>query len=110
MANDQARRKKAQCEPPCCSRRSSTCFRPWEWAISKEAIVDDNGAPQSSGRDSYLTIVLCAFVGIPVFVFLNFLTGTFHYFLWGRSFSQETAGEREEEELRAEIEEQEHFS
>jgi dipeptide/tripeptide permease len=86
--------------------------------------MDYNGAPRSSGRDTYMTIVLCAFVAIPVFVFLNILTGglflwlligaagigilgTFHYFLWGRSFAQETAGEREEEEIRAEGEAEE---
>ncbi|HLJ92734.1 MAG TPA: hypothetical protein VKU02_06005 [Gemmataceae bacterium] len=80
--------------------------------------MDHNGAPHSSGRDTYLTIVLCIFVGIPVFAFLNLLTGglflwmmvaaagigifgLFHYFLWGRSFTQKTAGEREEEEFRA---------
>jgi hypothetical protein len=79
-------------------------------------------APQSSGRDTYLTIVLCVLVVVPLFVFFNFLTGGLflwmligavgigilgivHYFLWGRSFSQQTAGEREEEELRAEMEE-----
>jgi hypothetical protein len=79
-------------------------------------------APHSSGRDTYLTILLCAFVGIPLFAFFTFVTGglflwmlfgavgigilgVFHYFLWGRSFSQRTAGEREEEELRAELEE-----
>jgi hypothetical protein len=78
----------------------------------------------SSGRDTYLTIVLCVFVVIPVFVFLNILTGGlflwlllsavvigvlgfFHYLLWGRSFSQETAGEREEEQLRAQFEDAE---
>ncbi len=83
--------------------------------------MDYNEAPHSSGRDTYLTIVLCVFVGIPVFVFLNILTGglflwllfaaagigvlgAFHYLLWGRAFSQETAGEREEEELRAQFE------
>ena len=81
----------------------------------------DYRTPQSSGRDTYLTIVLCVFVVVPLFVFFNFLTGglfmwmligavgigilgIFHYFLWGRSFSQQTAGEREEEELRREIE------
>jgi hypothetical protein len=83
--------------------------------------MHSNGAPGSSGRDTYLTILLCAFVGIPVFVFFVILTGglflwlligaagigifgAFHYLLWGRAFSQETAGEREEEELRAEAE------
>jgi len=86
--------------------------------------MDYNGAPRSSGRDTYMTIVLGIFVVLPTFVFLNILTGglflwlligaagigvfgLFHYLLWGRAFSQETAGEREEEELRArsEIEE-----
>ena len=83
--------------------------------------MDYNGAPRSSARDTYLTIVLCIFVGLPVFVFLNILTGGlflwllmaavgigifagFHYLLWGRSFSRETAGEREEEELRTQLE------
>ena len=82
--------------------------------------MDYNEAPHSSGRDTYLAIVICVFVGIPVFVFLNILTGglflwlllaaagigvfgAFHYLLWGRSFSRETAGEREEEELRAQV-------
>ena len=86
-----------------------------------EAVMDYNGAPRSSGRDTYLTILLCGFVGIPLFVFLTIITGglflwmligaagigvlgAFHYLLWGRSFSQETAGEREEEELRGELE------
>jgi hypothetical protein len=39
-----------------------------------------------------------------------FLLGMFHYVLWGRAFSQETAGEREEEQLRqraAEVESEE---
>jgi hypothetical protein len=83
--------------------------------------MDDNRVPGSSERDTYLTILLCAFVGIPVLVFFVILTGgiflwlligaagiaifgAFHYLLWGRAFSQETAGEREEEELRAEAE------
>ena len=33
--------------------------------------MDYNGAPRSPGRDTYMTIVLCAFVVIPTFVFLN---------------------------------------
>lgn len=86
--------------------------------------MEYNGAPHSSGRDTYMAVVLCLFVGIPVFVFLNILTGglflwllfaaagiavlgVFHYFLWGRAFSQETAGEREEEQLRAQFEDEE---
>jgi hypothetical protein len=89
--------------------------------MNHHANGDGYPGPQSSGRDTYLTIVLCAFVVIPLFVFFNFLTaglllwmllgavgigilGIIHYFLWGRSFSQQTAGEREEEKLRAELE------
>ena len=83
--------------------------------------MDYNGTPGSSARDTYLTIILCAFVGVPLFVFFNILTGglflwlligatgigllgAVHYFLWGRSFTRETAGEREEEELRTQDE------
>jgi hypothetical protein len=86
--------------------------------------MDYNGAPHSSGRDTYLTIVLCLFVGIPTFAFFTILTGglflwllvaaagigvlgAFHYLLWGHSFSRETAGEREEEELRAQFKDEE---
>jgi hypothetical protein len=83
--------------------------------------MDYNEAPRSSGRDTYLTIVLCVCVGVPIFVFFNVLTsglfllllataagigvfGAFHYWLWGRAFLRETAGEREEEELQAHVE------
>jgi len=83
--------------------------------------MDYHEAPRSSGRDTYLTVVLCVCVGIPIFVFFNVLTsglfllllataagigvfGAFHYLLWGRAFLRETAGEREEEELQAHAE------
>ncbi len=86
--------------------------------------MESNGKPHSSPRDTYLTIVLCIMVGIPAFVFLNILTGglfvlllvmaagvgvlaAVNYFLWGRSFNREVAGEREEEELRERAEAEE---
>src|SRR5262249_23007609 len=40
-----------------------------------DAAMDYNGAPRSSGRDTYMTIVLGIFVVLPTFVFLNILTG-----------------------------------
>jgi hypothetical protein len=78
--------------------------------------MDYNDDARSSRRDTYLVIVICLLVGVPLFVFFNILTfglfillflmGTFvaalalvNYFLWGRSFTQETAWEREEAEL-----------
>jgi hypothetical protein len=62
-------------------------------------------------RDTYLAFVLLVLVGIPLFVFFNILTsglllnmllgaaglallGSIHYFLWGRSFTNQTAHER----------------
>jgi hypothetical protein len=71
---------------------------------------------RSSRRDTYLVIVICLLVGVPLFLFFNILTfGLFillflmagfigclaavNYFLWGRSFTRETAWEREEAEL-----------
>jgi hypothetical protein len=80
----------------------------------------ESGTPPS--REGFLAILLCVLVGIPLFVFLNVLTsglfillllaaggiavfGAFHYFLWGRAFNREVAGEREEEELREHSEE-----
>ena len=86
--------------------------------------MDSDDEARSSGRDTYLVIVLCLLVGVPLFLFFNILTfglfillfliATFvaglaavNYFLWGRSFTQETAWEREEAELadEAEVEE-----
>jgi hypothetical protein len=78
--------------------------------------MDYDDGTRSSRRDTYLVIVICLLVGVPLFVFFNILTfglfillflmGTFvaalavvNYFLWGRSFTQETAWEREEAEL-----------
>jgi hypothetical protein len=41
-------------------------------------------------------------IGVAVAIFLF---GGFHYLLWGRSMLQQTAGDREVEELRRKIEE-----
>ena len=75
-----------------------------------------NDVPHHSGRDTYMVIVILIIVGLPLFVFFNILTmglflylvlggialaglGAVNYFLWGRSFTRETAWEREEAEL-----------
>jgi fatty acid desaturase len=61
----------------------------------------------------FLTLLALGF-GLLVLIFISggfflwvvlfaggiFLFGMFHYILWGRAFSDETAGEREEEQLR----------
>lgn len=83
--------------------------------------MDSHSSMHSTGRDTYMVIVILLLVGVPAFVFFNIITfGLFvllflsacglallvgvNYLLWGRTFSQETAWEREEEELRREIE------
>jgi hypothetical protein len=83
----------------------------------------DEERPYSSGRDTYMLVVLGVLVGLPLFVFFNIITfglfillliaagaialfGGVHYFLWGRGFTADTAGEREEAELRALLEDQ----
>lgn len=71
----------------------------------------------------FLTVLALIFFGLVLVVISNglvlvvvllgggmFLLGMLQYVLWGRAFSQETAGEREEEQLRqraAEIEAEE---
>jgi hypothetical protein len=72
--------------------------------------------PQQN-RQAFLSIFLTALAVLFFMVVLIFLTGGFflyvlefsgavvllgllHYVLWGRAFSQEVAGEREEEQLR----------
>ena len=77
-------------------------------------------APKNK-RESMLTIILVTVFGGGVFFFLNFVSlgifsyvvgivaaiaivGTFHYILWGFDLTQETAGEREEAELKARLE------
>src|SRR5713101_7043177 len=76
---------------------------------------------QNNRRESVLTIILVTVFGGGVFFFLNFVSlgifsyvigivaaiavvGTFHYVLWGFSLTEETAGEREEAELKARLE------
>lgn len=71
----------------------------------------------SSPRESMLTIVLTGMAAAFFLGFLILITGGFffylvqvlavmavlgglHYFLWGKMFSDEVAGEREEEQLR----------
>jgi hypothetical protein len=79
--------------------------------------MEPNGRPHHSGRDTYMAVLLCVLVGVPLFAFFNVLTGglfilllamaacvavlaAFNYFLWGRSFNKQVSGEREEQELR----------
>jgi hypothetical protein len=78
------------------------------------AMDSEENRPRSS-RDTFLVVMLFVLIGIPLFVFFNVITsglfilmvvvasglgvlGAIHYFLWGRSLTQETAGEREEQE------------
>jgi len=78
-------------------------------------------APQSKGRENLLTIVLVLLLGGSFTFFLVVvslgvfqyviatvigitLLGYLHYVLWGYSFSQEVAGEREEAEFRDRME------
>lgn len=77
--------------------------------------MDHNGRSASKGRETYLAVMLCVLIGLPIFVFFNVLTGglfilllvlmggvavlgAFNYFLWGRSLDQEVADERRQEE------------
>ena len=72
-------------------------------------------------RESMLTIILVTVFGGGVFFFLNFVSlgifsyvigivaaiaivGTLHYVLWGFALTEETAGEREEAELKDRLE------
>jgi hypothetical protein len=86
--------------------------------------MDHNYTPQQQQRHALLTVFLTVlgltFFGLVLIVISNgligvvvltggsmFLLGMVHYTLWGRAFSIETAGEREEEQRRrraAEIE------
>jgi hypothetical protein len=78
--------------------------------------MDYNGTPPQSRRDTFLVIAICVVVGAPLFLFFNVITfglfvvlfvmalgisalAAFNYFLWGRSFTRETAWEKEEMEL-----------
>lgn len=77
--------------------------------------------PHDQSRDSYMACILAVLVGVPLFVFFNIATGGLlgllllsaagigvlglvNYWLWGRAFTAETAGEREEEALRQQLE------
>jgi hypothetical protein len=82
--------------------------------------MDSNGHPHSDSRGKLLGVLLAllavaAIVGFALVILSPFLAvaigavvivvmmvgfGFLHYWLWGRSMSQEVAGEREEEELR----------
>jgi hypothetical protein len=74
-------------------------------------------------RESFLTILFATIGGVGVFLFLTLITwGLFlyvllvvgglagivflNYLLWGRGMMETTAGEREEEQLRASMERQ----
>lgn len=80
---------------------------------------------RNKGRETVLTIALTFVMGGAFFFFLNLVSlgvffyvlaavfgmtavGFLHYVLWGYAFSQEVAGEREEEELRRRLEAEEH--
>ena len=89
--------------------------------------MDHNYSPQQQQRHAmltvFLTVIALIFFGLVLIVISNGLIfavvllaggmsilGMFHYLLWGRAFSEATAGEREEEQLRqraAEIEAEE---
>ena len=79
--------------------------------------MDHNYSPRQQQRHALLTVFLTVlasiFFGLVLIVISNglilavvllgggmFLLGMLHYVLWGRAFSQEAAGEREEEQLR----------
>ncbi|HTU94135.1 MAG TPA: hypothetical protein VMF69_28915 [Gemmataceae bacterium] len=79
--------------------------------------MDHNYSPRQQQRHALLTIFLTVlaliFFGLVLIVISNglifavvllgggmFLLGLFHYVLWGRAFSEKTAGEREKEQLR----------
>ena len=87
--------------------------------MSDEELIEQ----QHGWRESMLTIVLVAVGGIGAFLFLMLVTwGMFLYvllalaglaavvflnwLLWGRGMMRDTAGEREEEELRASMDRQ----
>ncbi len=75
---------------------------------------DSSGQQQRHAFLSVFLTLLALGLGLLVLVFLSggfflyvvlfgggiLMLGAFHYLLWGRAFSQETSGEREEEQLR----------
>lgn len=77
--------------------------------------------PRNQKRENFLSLLITVVVGGILFFFLNVvslgmlahvvgavfvfgLLGMLHYALWGQTLTQETAGEREEEALRARLE------
>jgi membrane protein implicated in regulation of membrane protease activity len=79
--------------------------------------MDHNYPPQQQQRHAFLTVflsVLVLFIGLVALILLTnglifnvlllgggiVFLGLLHYVLWGRAFSTEVAGEREEEQLR----------
>jgi hypothetical protein len=79
--------------------------------------MDHNYSPRQQQRHTlltvFLTVIALIFFGFVLIVISNglilavvllgggmFLLGMLHYVLWGRAFSEEVAGEREEEQLR----------
>ena len=85
--------------------------------------MDEPEYPRTStGRETFLAVLLALMVGGGFTLFLIFVTGGFfgwvivialamscvavlHYFLWGRSFMGEVARERREYEIEKEMEE-----
>jgi hypothetical protein len=83
--------------------------------------MDDNSDTQGDSRATFVAVAIAVLFGVPCTGFLVVLTEGYvlaflvgliiigavagmHYLLWGRSMSQRTAGEREEEELRETLE------
>lgn len=83
--------------------------------------MDHPQDPRRKRRETILSITLVLVVGGLLMFFLNLismgifmyvgvavlligLVGFLHYVLWGQSLTENTAGEREEAELRARIE------
>lgn len=83
--------------------------------------MQSNGAPRTSHRDTYIALVVCFFVALPLFVLLTIISsgvfillpllilaigslGAVNYLLWGRSLNRQVEGEREEAALRDELE------
>jgi len=85
--------------------------------------MDETPPHASTGRETFLAVLLSLLLGGAFVLFLNFATGGFilyaiaislamalfgllHYFLWGRSFLRDIARERRELELRDQAEEE----
>lgn len=79
--------------------------------------MDPHGPGPASGRQTVVTVAMTTMAVIFFLLLTLLITGglflilvgvvaaiagfaAIHYFLWGRLLSQETAGEREEEQLR----------